>query len=199
MPRLYTATLVLALRPSHHRGVGYGLMVALVPLADLERVAGSGDETIVRDAVGDRCDREVAEAIGRIVDGTATDREHASAYGYGLQRICEAIGEGLPNEAFYPASLGALLAFDEHFRERRIAFRLESLTEGTMPIPLPRPEEFPAIGTVGPRNLDTLVLGEPPDERSRAAWETIGGWLDRWRTRIAEDPDGRWALVGFYY
>jgi hypothetical protein len=181
--------------------MGSGLMVTLVPLADLDRVLGSGDERIVRDAARTEPDPAIVHAIGRIVDGKATDPAHAADYGYALQRICDALGESLANSAFYPSSNAALRAFDTELRARGSTFSVAALAFGRPPIALPQPDDFPFIGAIGPEALAStaeLDLAAAPAEGA-VGWREVGGWIAKAHARIAEDPDGRWALVGFYY
>ena len=184
--------------------MGYELMVTLVPLADVERVRGSGDEILVHDACtarGQKCAPELAYAIGRIVDGTATDRARASQYGYAMQRICQALGEDLDNGPFYPSSLDALEAFDAVLKERGVRFATSWLALDGSLFGLPEPDDFPMCGKIGPEALARVEIdpeAAPPGPHE-AAWRAVAGWVARARERAAEDPEGRWALVGFWY
>jgi hypothetical protein len=186
--------------------MGYGLMVTLVPLADLDRVRGSGDETLVVHARADGCEDTVRRAIGRIVDGSIPERgaepsSTFSAFGYAAQRLCDAIGEPLDNRAFMPTSLDALRAFDAILAERGVALRLEDLAIGGPILGLPDPDDYPMSGAIGELTLARAVLRDEdvPPAPHDAAWRTVAGWLSRAQQAREDRPDGRWALIGFWY
>lgn len=186
--------------------MGYGLMVSLVPLADLRRAFGSGDETLVVAARGARCPDEVLLAIGRIVDGSATKtspdaRALASAYGYATQRLCDVVGETLTNEGLYPTSLDALRELDGLLKAHGVRLSIEGLVLDGPVLDLPMPDDYPMSGVIGGATLAeaTLRAEDAPEGPHALAWKSVASWLERARAARAEHPDGDWALVGFWY
>lgn len=187
--------------------VGYGLMTVLVPLADLERVMGSGDETIFAD-VKKRCDADVRrlgadalEGLGAIVDGSANVRERAPHYGYGLELLCRMLGEPLGNEGFMPSSLERVQEIDRVLRAQDCRFATEDLALGRPPIRIPAADDFPSIGTVGPEAIASARAPDPETapEQLRPALREVAAWIARAKALATEDPGGRWALIGFWY
>jgi hypothetical protein len=182
-------------------------MTVVVPLADLERIVGSGDETILAD-VKKRCAGDVErlgpdalEGLGAIVDGVANVRARAPQYGYGLELACRMFGEPLDNGGFMPSSLDWVKEVDVVLRAQECRFAVEDLALGRPPIRIPAADDFPSIGTVGP---DTIAAARAPDpeagpEKMRPALREVAAWIVRAQTLAAEDPSGRWALVGFWY
>ncbi len=174
--------------------MGYGLMVTLVPLADLDRVRGSGDETLVVHARADGCEDAVRRAIGRIVDGSIPrpgeePRSTFAAFGYAAQRLCDAIGEPLDNAAFMPTSLDALRAFDAVLAERGVGLRVEDLALGGPLLGLPDPDDYPMSGAIGELKY------RPEDALPGSATEYFhrNCWLAASLPTLA-DPEARKAL-----
>jgi hypothetical protein len=186
--------------------MGYGLMVTLVPLTDLARAKSSGDDQLLARAQGTRCDETVAYALARIIDGSVekrseADRALASAYGYATQRLCETLGEQLSNEGLYPANIDALRAIDEVLRARGVTFGIADLALGGPLLGLPEPDDYPMSGVLG---ADALVAAElreqdTPPPPYAAVWRTLRAWSARAQLAREQYPDGRWAVVGFYY
>jgi hypothetical protein len=186
--------------------MGYGLMVTLVPLADLARAKGSGDDLLLSRARGAHCDETVAYALSRIIDGSVekrseADRALASAYGYAAQKLCETLGEPLSNDGLYPANIDALRAFDELLHARGVRVSVADLALGGPLLGLPEPDDYPMSGAIGVDALAALELRDEdvPPAPHAAAWRSLAAWIARAREAREQYSEGRCAVVGFYY
>lgn len=135
----------------------------------------------------------LAQALQDLVDGSVTQPDAAWQYGYALELLCRHFGQRLPNPAFEelrPYAIGYFDAIDG----------LRPLNLGSrMPLPIPTPEDFPAVSYLTADEVIVALTTEQSfsDGIEDAAWKAeAGGEYRRWLEAAAA---ARKALVFFLY
>jgi hypothetical protein len=127
--------------------VSYSLNPYLVDLDALARAVGSKDESIIaavtaRDpeafAEDDGDDEEISlgRALRDLVMGNPPVEESAHQYGYALEQLCDHLGKRLDGEDVWEGIRWEVLE----------ATGMEEIMERKPPVPLPKTDDFPAIG-----------------------------------------------------
>src|SRR5947209_7238600 len=198
------------------------LTVYVVPLDQLARVPGSGDRDLA-DTMGiespawfarideladpdpdpDEDDQTVPtclEALRRIVEGVARGSvpgHHGYVYGYAIEALCGHLGEELENVASISGSSDWVDEIDRFLGEVEVPLSLTDLVFGGSPVPIPEPDDCPAIGWWSPEQIARAVgplrnvyVGDPNDD---PGWTVLQ--IRRWVEQAAGRPGH--ALVGF--
>lgn len=200
-----------------------GLIVYAINIDELASVYGSGEGNLIS-WVQQQChtriasyDRELSQLIERgapsvleaweqIVRGETLNQRYGAIYAYAIELYCEAFQqEYLNNAPFYPCSYQWLQEVDFTLEELGIVeeFRLVKLLDGSLPLPIPPPQDFPAFGYITSiiayqafeqiKNQDYIGA----DNTIAEAISTIKQWLNyvgkRFESGYPVD------LVGFYH
>lgn len=90
----------------------------------------------------------IRDAIRAVIEGGPFDDEHRFMYSYAYKWICEFHGRSLVNDRFCPMKAGWLETVDEGLCELGVtAVRVTDLSYGSVPSPIPRPNDFtPSYG-----------------------------------------------------
>jgi hypothetical protein len=142
------------------------------------------------------------ELLRRLIYGAPLDDRFGSAYGYLLEHLCGTYGQRLSSDGWSATSsslFGAVQAALGELGVPEQVLAVESLINGRGPIPLPPPDDFPAVGfweldevTRAAEVLDGLELGSVSDRSVRNALSELQEWVRHCRAE-------RLALVCFYY
>ena len=142
------------------------------------------------------------KAVYEIVYGLKLHRKHAAKYGYAVELLCDRFGKLLTNEHWSAMRWDWIEEVDKALGKVGIPetlFRVEKhlLTRGS-PIPIPTPEDFPAIGFLKADEMGKImmrlngVVAAIEDEEVRGSVGEVLKWLDQC-ARSHED------LVCFYH
>ncbi len=195
------------------------ITVYVVSFDQLARVRGSGDRALVNsvvasseylfsqvDAMNDNPDPDddpiptCREALTRFVNGDdlgKVPRSHGYVYGYALEGLCSYLGEALEPISSISRSGAWIETIDRFLVELEVPLSLTDLVFGGSPIPIPEPNDCPAIGRWSPeqvaRALRPLrgVLVEEPEDDPGSTLLLVRGWVEA----AAGQPGS--GLVGF--
>ena len=83
-------------------------------------------------------------ALYEIFLGKPSQKDHGFQYGYALQLLCEQLGERVGEEelSWFAEYIDPLL------KKARCPSTEQMMGEGTLPLKIPMPKDFPVIGTV---------------------------------------------------
>jgi len=103
----------------------------------------------------------VQQALGDIIAGRITDRKSGAQYHYALEQICQTVGTW-----FAPSVLSGIAGswmfetfgpvLEKKWKLKGV-LTLQELMEKGPPIPLPEPEDFPAVGSFTPEEVDAAL------------------------------------------
>lgn len=145
--------------------MSYGMMGYRVDLDLLARKIGIQEKTArmqVRRAVMNtftarRNDgKDFSIAVSNLLIGPPYNQAEASALGYALEALCDALGTSLFNNPVSPFKGPFLEDTHAHLQELGIKLVLDLAYRGA-PIELPRADEFPMIGYLTPPELEALA------------------------------------------
>lgn len=200
-----------------------GLIAYAINIDELASIYGSGDKKFIS-WVGQRCHKRIVkynrefsvliehgapsllEALEEIVKGKTLNQKYGAIYAYAIELYCEAFQQDFLNNApFHPCSHQWLQEVDFALEELGIVkgFRLEKLIDGSLPLPIPSFQDFPAFGYITTnvvyqafeeiKNQDYIGA----DNTIAEAIGTIKQWLNYAGRRFENSsPVG---LVGFYH
>jgi hypothetical protein len=197
--------------------MGYGFSVYGVDLAKLQPVWGSknarlaaaikskqaeelaGNDEWFSDEIEEGAP-SLASALDEIIAGKATKKKHGFQYGYALERLCAHMGKRIDDSDLsyaFDQNLDPLLKKVKQPRTAKL------LCTGVLPLAIPRPSDFPVIGTIDApcmailaRALDAVepAIPEDDDDELGIAWviAELRGWIRRARR-------SKKAIVWFAY
>ena len=196
-------------------------MPYLVPADRLLGLIGSGDRQFLAEIAEQQADRiaeldenfddhrdedeeddsarlGTLEAIGEIIDGKPIHEHLGHVYGYAFERICDHLGELLPNS--YAGGRSAWVdRIDAHLGRLGLGLSLTNLIYRGPPTPLPDPDDYPFIGhwtasevAAAAGAIEGLDL-DCPDSEEEGALKEIRGWLEDSRAKPGS------MIVGFCY
>lgn len=189
--------------------MGYGVMAYAVDIDKLVALCGSGDDRTRRMVSGrfrerisqlnldldwsnERGQPSVFEAIRHLVMGDEKTLDGAM-YGYGLKFIVEFLGQALDNAPFYPCPARHLSeTVDPQLAQAGATIRMTDLAFGGAPVPIPLPDDFPAIGHWTAEQVSANVEPLRTATGASAELKTIVAWLDQ---AVASGQ----GIVGFYH
>lgn len=200
--------------------MSYSLSLYAVNLAQVREAVGSGDQKLRR-MVGGRFKREMArddewfsdqigngaptryEALRAVIDGGPFDESHAFQYAYAYKMLCEFHGRFLDNSSFSPFRGRWLDVVDEGLASLGVkAVSVGEFTYGSLPSPLPRPDDLPDYGEWSPDECrEGLAQWEAAAPERKAALdpevleaaESCAGWM-----RQVTEREG-YGIAGFMF
>lgn len=187
------------------------ISVYAVSLADLKRVAGSGDQALIDaatrarewflstiDDIDDEAPIRCAQALADIVNSRVSEEAPGYLYGYALEAICGHLGRELPNICGITGSTRWMEKVDATLKRRGITIQLNELLYRGSPVPIPaEPDDYPFIGYWTSVQIATALFAIRAGDRSELdnemaeTFKEIEGWL----AAASESPNA--AIVGF--
>lgn len=150
----------------------------LTLLAGIERDAKQIDRDLDDDGP------TTLEHARRIVMGEATDEWPNAKYGYGLQLICEHLGDFQQNDHWSAMSSSWFTQVDAALKEAGCPFSLVAkLFYSGPPTKIPRPDDFPGMGHLDPDQVAGLceslqqALPALPAQEKKSVAQAVR-WLD---------------------
>jgi hypothetical protein len=197
--------------------MSYGIMPFAVSIAQVQEVFGSHDQALAnelkhrfatlfeQDEDYDDEDGEalsLEQALGEIIDGQELPPEFGHKYGYAVKILCEHFGRHLPNEAFSSVGSEWIDEIEDVLADSGVSSVDFSLQEHLMyrgsPVPIPRPDDFPAVGYLKLNELAPALRAmqganfTTAEAEHREALAEVQSWLE---TCIELKSD----LVCFYH
>lgn len=163
--------------------MGYGFMAFSVDVEKLKQVAGSKDEKLVR-MIGGRFKDKIRRRdewnddgpglkvlLAQIVNGEPLEDPRRHLYAYAFELLVEHFGKFLDNGAIYPFSMDYIDQVDAAFKQMGVSdvVSLSRFWTRGLPVPLPRPDDFPGTGYMTADEVATA------NERLRGAPEPTSG------------------------
>ncbi len=195
--------------------MSYAIHPYAVSVSAIKKCIGSRDARLVKEltrkfadefAEIDELDEDaipMERALSRLVMGEKLGESYGYKYGYALKSLCEHLGNMLNNEHRSALGWEWIEEVDSALAELGVdkkIFRVDPhLTTRGAPIPLPRIDDFPAIGYLLEAEMPKVLMefakfkdAEIEDEEVRDSISEMRTWLDRC-TRTHKD------LVCFYH
>ena len=101
------------------------------------------------------------QALGDIFAGKITDRKSGAQYHYALEQVCQTVGTWFAPSVLSGIAGGWMFETFGPVLETKWKLKgvltLKELMEKGPPIPLPEPEEFPAVGSFTPEEVDAAL------------------------------------------
>ena len=190
--------------------MGYAFSVFSVDLKKLAKVWGKNDKKLGK-AIREKYAREITEADEWFVDeiveqgaptraralyellaGKPEKKQHGFQYGYALELLCQHFGERVDQEELrnFDDVLDPLL------KKAKCPKTGQLLGRHVLPLPIPRPADFPEIGSVTPAGCIAgigalgTIAPHAPDDNARMVIAEVRGWFERAKKR---------GLVWFVY
>lgn len=179
--------------------VGYSYNVYAVDLARLQKLWGSADDKVKKALLKKQATR-IAEndetfedtiqdgaptlttCIDDIFAGKITKKQHGFQYGYALEVICAHLGSRIDDLE--------LSWFDEfldpYLKKAKQPSTQKLVGRDVRPIAIPKPEDFPEIGTIDAAGMTKLAAAldaieasveEDEDDDAAEVMEELRGWL----------------------
>ena len=196
--------------------MSYELRAFAVDVDQLSSLVGSGNKALFNTVIDDftpqldhfddvffdeidRGDPTVQTALRHIlIDGVIPPRSPGYPYGYALELLCHHVGWQLTGP-FGGIDIAWLEEVDRALDRAGAppGYRALVLVSGRLPLPIPRPSDFPGIGM-----FDTALIRQARDWRAVSPPPTSGdGRLDRaarclldWAASVEPNE----SIVGFY-
>lgn len=184
--------------------------VYAVSVQRLEQILGSRDRALIDaivartadflasiDEIDDEAELTCADAVADLINGETSEDAPGYLYGYALEAICAHVGVELPNICPIVRATDWIEEVDAILDRKGIPIRLERLVFGGSPVPIPEPDDYPAIGHWPAADitgaLAAFVAIDVSDIAADMA-ETIAQVRD-WLKRAAKIEDA--SIVGF--
>lgn len=178
--------------------MGYSFSVYAVDLEKLKAVWGSADDK-VKNALKKKLADDITEndetwaeqiasegvpstetALDDIFAGKATKRKHGFQYGYALEIICRHLGKRVDDlDMTWVDEL-----IDPLLKKHKKPNAQKLLGSGSFPMPIPKPADFPEIGTIDAAGmtalgaaLDAIEEDAEDDDDATEVIEELRGWL----------------------
>ncbi|MEO8700768.1 MAG: hypothetical protein ABI867_12030 [Kofleriaceae bacterium] len=195
--------------------MGYAYSVYAVDLAKLTKLWGSSDTRLAARLAKAHADEYAskdewfegdiakgapafATAVTEVLAGRPTQKKHGFIYGYAVELLCQHLGSRV-DEVSLTWFDKALDPFLKKAKQPKLA---KLLGAGILPVPIPKPKDFPEIGTIDAKAGAALVaamdaiapLAPPPDDFCNAGAVIVE--VRAWVTRAAKRKR---QLVWFLY
>lgn len=136
-------------------------------------------------------------ALRELIDG-ADFSQDASIVCYAFERLCAHFGRQLPVASFSPVDSDLMTRIDISLKEAQLPFSVQTLIYGPAPVRLPRPDDFPSVGSIDEACVQTTAtmiakngLGSDDADLDQALFD-----ISEWTEVAAARGD---MLVGFSY
>jgi hypothetical protein len=156
--------------------MSYGFMVWAVNIDTLKRASGSKDDALRRTIAErfasdlarlndtfDDAEPNAAEVLQHIIDGTIPEGARGCSYAYAFKLLVDHLGAFLDNRAVCPWSSPDFGHVDRALEAMGVPFTMDVLYGFSLPVRLPRPDDFPLTGWV-----DTVTVNAVYDAFSAA-------------------------------
>jgi hypothetical protein len=186
--------------------MGYAYSVYAVDLAKLKALWGSADAKLdaklAKQHAADYRDKDewfdhyiakgaptFATAMTEVLAGKATQKKHGFMYGYAIEQLCRHLGARVDKESltWFDEVLDPLL---KKAKQPKLA---KLLCRGIFPMPIPKPGDFPEIGTIDTKAgaalikamtaIAPLAADDDTGYGPKMLIEEVRGWVTRAQKR----------------
>lgn len=144
---------------------------------------------------------DTSTAMGQLINGEKLLPRYGFRYAYCLEMICQHDGEFMPNDKFCPMGVEWAERVDESLKKAGVPAKVFSLLKVMfrgMPVKLPPPDDFPAVGYLTAKEVAKVlpyfakIKLEKVEADVREAIAQVRSWLETCGKRKCD-------FVCFYY
>ncbi len=145
----------------------------------------------------------LAEALHTLIMGSEMQTAYGFQYAYAYELLCKSNGDLFPNEAFSDCDSQWLTQIDDTLQGLGLNAHITDLCYGSALIKFPRPDDFPAMGSMYPAKVlatyEALAQCTPELFKQHQVNANIQSAILQFKNYCFVAKQNECGLVGFYY